>query len=53
MQKIYICENCKFLFEWVDKEERCPDCGSDRIRPSNEQEFKEFLRYREEFGKLS
>lgn len=53
MENIYACEDCRFLFEQVGKEQRCPDCGSDRIRPANEQEFKEFLRYREEFGNRS
>lgn len=39
------CEqkNCGFLFERVSEAERCPDCGSERIRPADETEQKEYL----------
>jgi rubrerythrin len=42
---IYCCENkqCGFLFSRSGEIDRCPDCGSSRIHPADEQEQAEFL----------
>ncbi len=42
---IYCCENkqCGFLFSRTGEIDRCPDCGSSRIRPADKQEQTEFL----------
>lgn len=42
---IYKCEqeNCGFLFERVGEVEHCPDCGSQKIRPADEKEQREYM----------
>ncbi len=39
---IYICKNCKFLFERVGETELCPDCGKKTVQEANEQEKAEY-----------
>ena len=45
---MYVCEACRFMFESETKAERCPDCGSPRIRAASLQETHEFQKTREE-----
>ena len=41
---VYICEKCLFLFRRTSQPERCPDCGSEAIRPASTEEAAEFER---------
>ena len=39
---VYICDNCRFLFERQGEVFQCPDCGSGHIRPAVETEIAEY-----------
>ena len=39
---IFTCDNCGFIFSRSEETEQCPDCGKYEVRPSNEDEQKEF-----------
>lgn len=39
---VYICDNCRFLFERQGEVLQCPDCGSGHIRPAVEPEITEY-----------
>ena len=41
MVTIYKCDSCRFLFEWAEEPDRCPDCGKPSIRPASEPEQEE------------
>jgi len=49
--KYYICDNCHFQFERTGECERCPDCGKESVRESNETETAEYLKVKKEFNK--
>lgn len=40
---VYACDTCHFLFERVEKPDRCPDCGKQNIRPASPDEQREYL----------
>ena len=46
---IFICENCRYLFEADLRECRCVDCGKLRIRPAVKEERREYWKLQEEF----
>ena len=39
---VYICDNCRFLFERQGEVLQCPDCGSGHIRPAVDTEVAEY-----------
>ena len=44
---IYVCENCKFLFERQGEVFHCPGCGSGHIRPADEEERQQYIKSKE------
>ncbi len=42
IEMVYVCDNCGFLFNRVEEQDRCPDCGMREIRPANPVEQDEF-----------
>jgi len=50
LNKVYICDSCRFLFERAGEVDRCPDCGKKNIRSADEQEQEEYRQLRREFG---
>ena len=39
---IYICRECKFLFESNEEVDRCPDCGKMAVQEADEKEKTEY-----------
>ena len=40
---VWVCNNCNFVFSWVNEPDRCPDCGKQySIHEATEQEIAEF-----------
>lgn len=35
---IYVCDNCRFVFERMGEVSGCPVCTSSHVRPANEAE---------------
>lgn len=48
---IYACDSCKFVFEHVGEEDRCPDCGKKTIREAGNEEKQEYIEYQKEKNK--
>ncbi len=40
---VYVCENCKFVFERQGEVVQCPGCGSGHIRPADEEERRQYI----------
>ena len=46
----FTCKDCSYTFKSAEKPERCPDCGSFKVRNATEEEIEEYKQYRREFG---
>lgn len=45
--KIYVCSHCRYLFPARLYPAHCPDCGKRKVRIADQQEIKEYRKFRE------
>ena len=48
--KIYVCDNCGFLFTRTGECDQCPDCGKKMVCDALPEEKEEFAKRQEEYN---
>ena len=47
--KVYVCDNCGFMFIRTGECEQCPDCGKKTVREASPEEKEEFAERQKEY----
>lgn len=48
--KVYVCDNCGFMFIRTGECEQCPDCGKKIVREAAPEEKEEFAERQKEYN---
>lgn len=48
--KVYVCDNCGFMFTRTGECEQCPDCGKKMVRDASPEEKEEFAKRQKEYN---